>query len=760
MRNSVNHLLILCALFVLHACSNRSNVQEAVNISEDIIPQPCKTAIRNGSFEWDASTRIVITDPCLQNISAYLGQILSGATSTNIVVEQGSIDEKNAIILALDNEVLGDETYKLEVNKNNIIIKASKPAGVFYGVQSLLQLMPAEVSKTGGLKNGVSIGAILIEDYPRFAYRGMHLDVSRHFFTVDEVKKYIDMLAMYKFNRFHWHLTDGAGWRIEIKKYPLLTQKAAFRPYDTYKEFWKGKRDFVDEGDPTGKGGYYTQEQIKDVVAYAADRFITIIPEIEMPGHSEEVFVAYPHLSCSGKAYQNSDYCAGNEESFTFLEDVLTEVIDLFPSEYIHIGGDEAQKSAWKTCPKCKKRMEEEYLENVDQLQSYFIKRISDFVASKNRKIIGWDEILEGGLANGATVMVWRGEEKATETASQMHNVIMTPGNYCYFDYYQDNPATEPEAIGGYTPLSKVYSFPVVPHDSIAPFILGGQANIWTEYIPDFKQVEYMVFPRAIALSEALWSPQGSKDWENFKLRLNKHLPRLDYKNVNYHKPSPTPLLVQTVDTLNKKIGITFDTEIYKPVIRYTTDGSTPSKDSELYNGMFYIDTCVTIKAGVFVDDKLQEPYLTKNAGYHKAIGKKVTYHNPWTAYPAGGETALTDGYRGGLSYVDKLWQGFTKDLDVTIDLGSITTLNSFAADFMQLTGPGVYMPVYVNISLSEDGVKFKDVLNIKNDLSPDHNRLVIKEFGGSLNGEEARYIKVFAKNQKGFLFVDELVVN
>lgn len=362
----------------------------------------------------------------------------------------------------------------------------------------------------------------MINDSPRFPYRGLHLDVSRHFFDKEFVKKQLNAMAYFKMNRLHWHLTDGAGWRIEIKKYPRLTSFAAWRPFDKLNDWWVEGRTFCEQDDPRAVGGYYTQDDIREVVAYAAERHITIIPEIEMPGHSEEVLATYPELSCSGKPYVNADFCIGTEKTFEFLENVLFEVIDLFPSEYIHIGGDEASKSSWNTCPRCQKRMADEHLNSVEELQSYMIHRIEKFLNDHGRKIIGWDEIIEGGLSPTATVMSWRGEEGGIKAVKAGNQAIMTPGKYCYLDAFQDAPNTQPVAIGGYLTLEKVYSFEPVP-DSLstkeAKLILGVQGNVWTEHIPTPEHYEYMIYPRILALAEIGWSPSEVKKWDNFHTR-------------------------------------------------------------------------------------------------------------------------------------------------------------------------------------------------------------------------------------------------
>lgn len=754
-----NNLLLLFSLFILmNSCTQKKTSTPSMALS--LIPIPNETKINKETFEWNKETTIVVqsNNEDLIQIRNYLKNILS--KSYPYPLKDSKINSKNAVILQLDSSIVNPEGYTLKINRDRIEIKGRTSDGVFYGIQTLLQLMPTQVYESKGLPSSFEVQQVEISDYPRFPYRGMHLDVSRNFMTVDEVKKYIDIIAHFKFNRFHWHLTDGAGWRLEIKKYPLLTQKTAFRKEDNWKDFWnKGGRKFVDEGTPDSYGGYYTQDEVRSVVAYANERHITVIPEIEMPGHSEEVFVAYPQLSCSGIPYKDSDFCAGNDETFNFIDDVLSEVVELFPSEYIHIGGDEAGKAAWKTCPKCKARLKKENLKDLDELQSYFIKRVSDILKTKGRKLIGWDEIIDGGLPADATVMLWRDPNLAKKAASEGHNIIMTPGAYCYLDQYQANPATEPEAIGGYLTLKKVYSFDPAPFDSIQDKFIGGQGNLWVEYIPTFKQVEYMVFPRAMALAEVLWSNKEKMNWEDFKKRVSVQLEALKYQDVNYKKPSFELYMDQSIDSINKTAKIVFDSEQVDPIIRYTLDGSLPDSTSTLYGDTLYLDKVVTLNAAIFVDN-IPQNVFTKKVGYHKAIGKSVEYIKPWTSYPAGGKTALTDGLVGSLTYSDNRWQGFTSDLDVVLDMGQVMPLESFYANFMQLTGPGVYMPKYVEILGSVDGVRYKSLLKVTNDIPREHDRLIFKEFGGSLNNAEVRYLKVFAKNNGGFLFTDEIIVN
>jgi len=504
-----------------------------------IIPQPMQFTVSEGTFSLDESSGIIFdsTNPDLANIVTQLNNYLQ-----NYYCFQLKQDEKakDAVQLKLIKSLpLGDEGYFLKVDKKGIVITASKPAGIFYGIQSLKQLLPVEKAEHKKL----SISFTDIKDQPRFKWRGLHLDVGRHYFPVNFIKKYIDYMAMYKLNTFHWHLTEDQGWRIEIEKYPKLTEISMWRDETVVGHAGKSK-----QYDGVGYGGFYTKKQIADIVKYATERYITVVPEIEMPGHSCAVLAAYPELGCTGGPYKvattwgvfNDVFCAGKEESFKFLENVMDEVCELFPSTYIHIGGDECPKVAWKTCPDCQKRIKDEGLADEHQLQSYFIKRMEKYLNSKNRQIIGWDEILEGGLAPGASVMSWRGVKGGIEAANQKHNVVMSPGTHMYFDHYQSqNTEKEPLAIGGFLSLEKVYSYEPVPEElsaENAKYVMGAQANVWTEYIPSTKHAEYMLFPRVCALSEVVWSPKEKKDFTNFEQRMETEYKRLDRFGVNYRK--------------------------------------------------------------------------------------------------------------------------------------------------------------------------------------------------------------------------------
>lgn len=526
MKKSIVLLFLAGCLAV--ACTPQQADKPVSAIS--IVPKPVKLQPAEGSLDIQGGLSIAIESSA--KISELLPGLIHGMLKSKNI-EGGEGRHKTIRLIVTPTDSISQEGYKISVSEKGIAIEAATEAGLFYGIQSFIQLVPL---------NGTTIPYVEITDYPRFSYRGLHLDVCRHMFPVEFIKKYIDLMAKHKFNRFHWHLTDDQGWRIEIKKYPKLQQIAAYRNGTVI-----GHAGHSNTYDTIRYGGYYTQEEVKEVVRYAAARYITIIPEIEMPGHASAAIAAYPELGCRGDQIQTERsfgvfdpiFCAGKENTFIFLEDVLTEVIDLFPGPYIHVGGDEAPKTRWKACPHCQKRIKQNNLKDEHELQSYFINRMEKFVNSKGKQIIGWDEILEGGLAPNATVMSWRGEEGGIAAAKQKHDVIMTPVGWCYFDYYQDTTKNEPMSIGGFLPVSKVYSYNPLPAQLNADetkHILGAQANLWTEYILSPEHAEYMVYPRACALAEVVWSPQESRDYNDFLQRMETHLQRLQKWDVNYAK--------------------------------------------------------------------------------------------------------------------------------------------------------------------------------------------------------------------------------
>ena len=713
---------------------------------------------------------------------------LAGGPDLKISVISPENKNAHAIFLNIsgNKSKIPSEGYELKVTSKHIQIHASGGAGLFYGIQTLLQLFPPEICQTRSRSQGKSwtVPCAGIRDYPRYPYRGMHLDVSRHFFPKEFIKRYIDLIAMYKMNTFHWHLTDDNGWRIEIKKYPKLMQTAAWR-VDHENLPWNA-RPSQQAGERASYGGYYSRDEIREIVQYAADRYITIIPEIEMPAHSVEVLAAYPQFSCTGGTFTvppgsywpNTDIlCAGNDSVFTFLEDVLTEVMELFPSGYIHVGGDEADKTNWKKCPKCQERIRTEGLKDEKELQSYFIKRMEKFIVSKGRKLIGWDEILEGGLAPEATVMSWRGIEGGIAAARQGHDAIMTPGGYCYFDHYQADPQSEPKAIGGFTTLKKVYSYEPAPGELTAEeakHILGAQGNVWTEFIPSSSQVEYMAVPRMIALSEVVWSPKSHRDWKDFRSRMDAQYKRLDYMLVNYSKGSFKVDISTLPDPENNKIKVCLSSEQGSLPIYYTLDSKEPGLQSSRYESPIEISGNTDIKAAMFPDGKLKEKPGSISVIYHKAIGKPVKYKQDYSSrYPASGTTSLTDGLRGSGNQRNNFWQGFLgNDCEVVIDLGKIMPVQSITATFLQDPNSWIFLPSIVEYSLSQNG-KTEYIYNDKDNLmSPKDPGPFIQPFGVNFpEGVTARYLTIKAKNlgicpswhegagEKCWLFIDEITV-
>jgi len=559
-----NHFLFLLLFsLIFWGCKSQDPPQSQ---SIDIIPQPVEKKFGNGSFTIDRKTLILAdtTNSQVKNIAQQLKETIDSATGFDLsIVQTYSGDNSQRITLQIDPDSAAyqhHEAYQLDVTNNEVQIHAPSPAGLFYGMQSLLQLLPPDIYQSDYTlvpqDTEWTIPVVSITDYPRFNYRGMHLDVARHFFPVEFVKRYIDLMAMHKMNRFHWHLTDDQGWRIEIKQYPKLTEIGAWRDSTLVGHYGSGIYD------DKQYGGYYTQEEIWEVVEYAQKRHITVIPEIEMPGHASSALAAYPELGCKeNKNYQvkttwgvfEDIYCP-SEQTFTFLENVLTEVIDLFPSKYIHIGGDEAPKKQWKESELAQQVIEAKNLANEQELQSYFITHIEQFLNKNGRQIIGWDEILEGGLAPNATVMSWRGMEGGIKAAKQKHNVVMTPTSHMYLDYYQAHEETETLAIGGFSSLEEVYHFEPVPKELTAEqsqYILGAQGNVWSEYMRSGEKVEYMAYPRASAIAEVTWSPQSKRNWTHFWRRLQIHFDRFEVLNINaaQHYNGKIPALPEDINS-------------------------------------------------------------------------------------------------------------------------------------------------------------------------------------------------------------------
>lgn len=660
---------------------------------------------------------------------------------------------------------LAAQAYRLNISQGNPVqVEAADAAGAFYAFQTLYQLTATD--------NARSIPNLEIEDAPKFAWRGMHLDCSRHFWSVAFVKKYIDFLAMYKMNTFHWHLTDDQGWRIEIKKYPKLTEIGSKRKGTMAGHYNEQRWDDIPYS------GFYTQEQIKDVVAYAKIRHITIVPEIEMPGHAVAALAAYPELACTSGPFEVErtwgvfdDVFCPKENTFRFLEDVLTEVMALFPSEYIHIGGDECPKTRWKTCAHCQNLIKEKGLKDEHELQSYFIQRIEKFVNSKGRKIIGWDEILEGGLAPNAAVMSWRGTEGGIAAAKQKHYVVMTPESNLYFDRYQGDPKNEPLGFGGFVPIEKVYNFNPIP-DALSAgeskYILGAQANLWTEYIASEKHAEYMVFPRIAALSEVDWGTSDPGNFGQFQKRLVNHMKLLDKKGINYSR-SMFGLSARISPFGRNQIMLEFTSADKNPEIRYTTDGSEPTAESPVFPGKIVIPNSEIFKAARFQSGKKISETTTQEFKFGMSTGRSVSLQNqPSPKYQGNGAFTLVDGISDGANLAGKDWLGFSgQDFEAVIDLGEKQSVTMVAPHFMQNTGSWIYYPTELEILVSKDGKKFTSVLKHvrKNDDKNGNPVFMLRQ-------QKARYVKVIAKNtptipagnpgagNPAWLFIDEIYIN
>jgi hexosaminidase len=750
-----------------------TNAQQQVSI----IPQPVDLKLKEGYFVIDKNTSVqyTTTQAALKPAVDFLLNAVKEVSGISLQVNKTAA-KKIELILANDKQ-LNSEAYILNVSSSLIQSKANSYAGIFYGIQSLLQTLP-RVRTNAALQ----VPCMQVTDEPRFKWRGMHLDVSRHFFSADVVKQYIDLMATYKLNTFHWHLVDDQGWRIEIKKYPKLTSTGAWR-VDQNDKVW-GSRPQAQPGEEATYGGYYTQEQVKEIVAYAKTRNVTVVPEIEMPGHVASAIAAYPQLSCAqqpqlpltGGNYNNvsSNYCAGNDEVFSFLQDVITEVMVLFPSTYIHIGGDEVDKGPWKKCERCQARMKKEGLKNEEELQSYFIKRMEKFIVSKKRKMIGWDEILEGGLAPEATVMSWRGEAGGIEAAKMNHDVVMTPGSPCYFDHYQAGPEGEPLAIGGFNTVKKVYEYEPIPKELSAAqhkYVLGAQGNVWTEYISTAEHLEYMVLPRMLALAETVWSPAATKNWNDFSKRLQFHFKAFDAKGLHY---SPGNFTVDIKPAAkNGKLEVALFSEVPTASILYTTDGTVPTVSSTVYAQPIAVESTQTIRAVTIQNGKIMnlQP-VEQRFVMHKAVGANVQYvYQPSRSYMADGTNSLTDGVRG-KSAVNKFWHGFNKNnLVATVDLGAEKNISSISIGCLQHYRDWIFLPTAVKFEISVDGKTFTEVATIQNDVSVNATALTIKDFTAKLAAINARYVRVTAftleacpkghpgEGKPAWTFADELII-
>ena len=774
--NKIIHIfslgLISVSMLMNTSCGKSIPAEQTI----DIVPQPAAVTASEGTFTLKASTPVVLTfgDERMTWAANFWSDVMNDVFGRDAEVVNAVKPLKHAINVIQD-ESLADEEYRLNVDASGIEIAAKEPAGVFYALQTLRQMLPVAAFTEQGAR--VEIPACQISDKPYFAYRGFMFDMGRHIFTVDEVKDMLDILAMHKINKFHWHLTEDQGWRIEIKKYPRLTEVGSIR-----KSSPTGRNKGQD-GKPYG--GFFTQDEVRDVVKYATERFITVIPEIEIPGHSVAALAAYPELGCTGEQYEVATWwgvderviCPGKESSFTFWEDVLTEVMELFPSEYIHIGGDECPKTFWKKCPACQKRIREEGLKNEAELQAYVTKRIEKFLNDHGRKIIGWDEILEGGLAPGATVMSWRGEGGGIAAARLHHDVIMTPNTYHYFDYYQaKDTAAEPLAIGGYLPIERVYSYEPMPR-SLSPdeqrYIVGVQANLWTEYIPDMAQVQYMVLPRMAALAETQWCAPQKKVYEQF-LRRTARLCRIyDVKGWNYATHIFDVELDIHPDTADGTIAVTASTIDDAPV-HYTLDGSQPTAASPVIEDTIAISSDAVLRTVALRENGAVSRTTTDAIHFSKATAKPVKLlQASHPSYTFDGASPLADGLTGDRNYKTGRWIGFCgTDLETVIDLGAPTEISSAGFRTCVEKGDWIFDSRGATVLVSDDGTQFREVAAETSPAMKSNDGNGVYTHTLKFDPVTCRYVKVLvlsehsipewhgAKGYPGFLFVDEITLD
>ena len=762
-----------CLLALAAACSS---VQQSADYR--VVPLPNEiTPMEGKAFTLDNRVKILYPegDADMQRNAGFLAGYVLESTGKTLAVEAGATGS-HAIVLRLGLQTENPEAYLLEVNEDQVTITGSSAAGVFYGIQTLRKSLP--VAKDAQ----VVLPPVRVNDAPRFAYRGMMLDVCRHFFSLDSVKRYIDILALHNINRFHWHLTDDQGWRIEIKKYPQLTQIGSQR-----KETVIGRNSGKYDGIPYG--GYYTQEEAREIVAYAKDRYITVIPEFEMPGHMQGVLAAFPELGCTGGPYDvwtqwgvsEDVICAGNDKSLELIKDVLAELIEIFPSEYIHVGGDECPKTRWEKCPKCQAKIRQLGLKDdkehtaEQRLQSYIITEAEKFLNAHGRKIIGWDEILEGGVAPNATVMAWRGAGEGVKAAKMRHDVIMVPTTYFYFDYYQTNILDEePLAIGGYVPIEKVYSFEPYQKELTAEenkHIIGLQANLWTEYITSFRHVEYMVLPRMAALSEIQWTQPQFKDYGDFLERMPKMFDIYDIYGYNYARHLFDVKANFLPDTVAGTLTVTLST-LDGANIHYTLDGTKPSANSPKYTGLLTLKENCTFKAAAIRPAGSSRVY-TAEINLNKASLKPIALLQPLKApYIFNGALNLVDGLTGDANYKTGRWIAFYgNDMEAVIDFKQPTEISSVEIHTCVEKGDWVFDARGFSVAVSDDGKNFTAVASEDYPVATPDSPNGVLAHKLTFEPRNARYLKVVALSERripdwhtgkgytGFLFVDEIVV-
>lgn len=780
--NKLSHL-VLAGLLAL-ACT--SCARQDIEASYQVVPLPQEVSLNaEAPFRLNRNTLIAYPEgnDLLKRNAEFLAEYIGQATGFVLPTQglaEGKEPAKHSIVLGLSADIANKEGYVLDVQADNVFLNGQTPNGVFYGIQTLRKAIPAQTTATD-----ILLPAGVINDEPRFPYRGLHLDVSRHFFPLEFIKEYIDLLALHNMNTFHWHLTDDQGWRIEIKRYPKLTEVGAMRNRTVI-----GKNS--GKYDNTPYGGFYTQEEAREIVEYARERYIDVIPEVDLPGHMLAALAAYPELGCTGGPYEvcpewgifEDVLCIGNDKTFEFLEGVMEEIIDIFPSRYIHIGGDECPRTRWQSCPKCQARIKAEGLKAdknhtaEDRLQSYCMTRIEKFLNAHGRQIIGWDEILDGDVAPNATVMSWRGMEGGIKAAQLGHDVIMVPTSYAYLDYYQTDDLTdEPFGIGGYVPVEKVYSLEPVPAALTAEqakHILGAQANLWTEYILTPEHAEYMILPRIAALCEVQWTQPEKKDFQDFAKRLVSLMKLYQRDGLNYAKHIFNLKAAFTPDAANKTINVTLGTVDDAPIY-YTLDGTEPTTASTLYDGQPVTISQTAGFCAVAIRPEGNSKVVKRDIDFNKATLCPITLtgQQPAANYAYDGAITLVDGMKGSNSYTNGAWLGFIGgDVTAVIDLGAPTEIQHVAINANISMDNWIMGCKGLEVAVSDDNETFRPVSSMVFPDETDLHKNDIETYEASFNPVEARYVKVtarpFAALPKGhdgagkapYLFIDEISID
>ena len=780
--NKLSHLVLAGLL----ALTITSCARQDIEASYQVVPLPQEVSLNAETpFRLNRNTLIAYPEgnDLLKRNAEFLAEYIGQATGFVLPTQglaEGKEPAKHSIVLGLSADIANKEGYVLDVQADNVFLNGQTPNGVFYGIQTLRKAIPAQTTATD-----ILLPAGVINDEPRFPYRGLHLDVSRHFFPLEFIKEYIDLLALHNMNTFHWHLTDDQGWRIEIKRYPKLTEIGAMRNRTVI-----GKNS--GKYDNTPYGGFYTQEEAREIVEYARERYIDVIPEVDLPGHMLAALAAYPELGCTGGPYEvcpewgifEDVLCIGNDKTFEFLEGVMEEIIDIFPSRYIHIGGDECPRTRWQSCPKCQARIKAEGLKAdknhtaEDRLQSYCMTRIEKFLNAHGRQIIGWDEILDGDVAPNATVMSWRGMEGGIKAAQLGHDVIMVPTSYAYLDYYQTDDLTdEPFGIGGYVPVEKVYSLEPVPATLTAEqtkHILGAQANLWTEYILTPEHAEYMILPRIAALCEVQWTQPEKKDFQDFAKRLVSLMKLYQRDGLNYAKHIFNLKAAFTPDATNKTINVTLGTVDDAPIY-YTLDGTEPTTASTLYDGQPVAISQTAGFCAVAIRPEGNSKVVKRDIDFNKATLCPITLtgQQPAANYAYDGAITLVDGMKGSNSYTNGAWLGFIGgDVTAVIDLGTPTEIQHVAINANISMDNWIMGCKGLEVAVSDDNETFRPVSSMVFPDETDLHKNDIETYEASFNPVEARYVKVtarpFAALPKGhdgagkapYLFIDEISID